>query len=99
FSIYGSLSMAEVSGAALERVRLVSLSQHAPTGLVTAPPDQVIEHAGFDMLRAELVEFARCIRNKRAHPVNIEDVLHGMAVFDACVRSAKNGGIVTIPAV
>ncbi len=99
FSTYGSLCMAEVSGAALERVRLVPLPQHAPTGLVTAPPDQVIEHDGFDMLRTELLEFARCIRDKRIYPVDLEDVLHGMAVFDACVRSAENGGIVNVPAV
>ena len=99
FSTYGSLCMTEVSGAALERVRLVQVPQHAPTGLVAAPPDQIIEHAGFDMLRAELVEFARCIRDKRAYPVDIDDVLHWMAVFDACVRSAKTGGVVKVRAV
>jgi predicted dehydrogenase len=99
FSTYGSLCMAEVSGAALERVRLVPLPQHAPAGLVTAPPEQFIEHAGFDMLRAELLKLARCIRDKRTYPVDIEDVLHGMAVFDACVRSAKTGSIVKVSAV
>lgn len=96
FSTYGSLCMAEISGAALERVRLVPVPQHAPTGLVAAPPDQIIEHAGFDMLRAELLEFAHCIRDKRAYPVDLEDVLHGMAVFDACVRSAETGDVVKV---
>src|SRR5262249_13153528 len=37
FSTYGSLGLAEVSGAALDRVRLVPLPQQAPTGPVTAP--------------------------------------------------------------
>jgi predicted dehydrogenase len=97
-STYGSLAMAEVCGAVLERVRLVPLPQHAPVGQVIAPPDQIIEHAGFNMLRAELLEFAHCIRDKRAYPVDIEEVLHGMAVFDACVRSAKTGGIVKVAA-
>jgi predicted dehydrogenase len=96
FSIYGSRCMAEVSGAALERVRLVPLPQHAPTGLVVAPSEQIIENSGFDMLRAELIEFARCIREKRAYPVPIDDVLHGMAVFDACVQSAETGGLVDV---
>jgi predicted dehydrogenase len=50
------------------------------------------------MLRAELVEFARAIRDKRPYPVGIDDVLHGMAVFDACVQSAKTGRIVEIAA-
>ncbi len=49
------------------------------------------------MLNAELIEFARCIRDKRAYPVGIDDVLHGMAVFDAAVESAKTGRIVEIP--
>lgn len=96
FSTYGSLGMAEVCGASLHRFRFVPASQHAPTGPVTAPPDQITEHAGFNMLKAELIEFARCIRDKRAYPVDIEDVLHGMAVFDAAVRSAKTGGIVEV---
>src|SRR5450631_1780796 len=91
FSTYGSKGMAEVCGAALQRVRLVPLSEHAPVGPVTAPPDQFIEHAGFDMLKAELLEFARCIRDKQTYPVDIEEVLHGMAVFDAAIRSAKTG--------
>ena len=51
------------------------------------------------MLRAELLEFAHCIRDKRAYPVDIEGVLHGMAVFDTCVQSAKTGGIAKVSAV
>jgi predicted dehydrogenase len=98
FSTYGTLGMAEVCGAALQRVRLVPLSQNAPVGQITAPPDQIIEHAEFNMLRAELLEFARCVRDKRAYPIDIEEVLHGMAVFDACVRSIKTGGIVNVSA-
>jgi predicted dehydrogenase len=96
FSTYGTKGMAEISGAALQRVRLVPLSEHAPVGPVTAPPDQFIEHPGFNMLKAELLEFARCIRDKRPYPVDIEEVLHGMAVFDAAKRSAKSGGIVEV---
>ena len=45
------------------------------------------------MLNAELVEFARCIEEKRPYPVAIDQVLHGMAVFDAVVRSGKSGQI------
>jgi len=48
------------------------------------------------MLNAELVEFARCIRDRRPYPVGIDDVLHGMAVFDAAIRSAETGGIVDV---
>ena len=66
------------------------VSTAAPTGPVTAPPDEIIESQAFDMLNAELVEFARCIADKRPYPVAIDEVLHGMSVFDAVVRSAKS---------
>jgi predicted dehydrogenase len=45
------------------------------------------------MLHAELTEFARCIREQRSFPVPIADVLHGMSVFDAVVRSARSNCI------
>jgi predicted dehydrogenase len=96
FAAYGTGGLAEVRGAALQTFRFVPMSQQAPTGPVLAPPDQTVDHSGFDMLRAELVEFARSIRDKRPYPVGIDDVLHGMAVFDACVQSAKTGRIVAI---
>jgi predicted dehydrogenase len=98
FSAYGSLGMAEICGSALQRFRFVPVSQQAPDGPVVAPPDQTADHSGFNMLKAELNEFARCIRDKRTYPIGIEDVLHGMAVFDAAVQSAKTGRIVEVPA-
>jgi predicted dehydrogenase len=45
------------------------------------------------MLHAELTEFARCVRDKATYPVALDDVLHGMSVFDAVVRSAQTGKI------
>jgi predicted dehydrogenase len=96
FSAYGTLGMAEVRGAALQHFRFVPTSQQAPVGPVVAPPDQSVDHVGFNMLKAELIEFARCIRDKRNYPVGIDDVLHGMAVFDAAVKSAKTGRIVDV---
>jgi predicted dehydrogenase len=95
-STYGTKGMAEISGAALQRVRLVPLSVHAPVGPVTAPPDQFIEHPGFNMLKSELLEFARCIRDKQPYPVDIGEVLHGMAVFDAAKQSARSGGAIVV---
>ncbi|HEX5211954.1 MAG TPA: Gfo/Idh/MocA family oxidoreductase [Pseudolabrys sp.] len=96
FAAYGSGGLAEVRGASLQTFRFVPMSTQAPSGPVLAPPDETVEHAGFNMLRAELVEFARSIRDQRPYPVGIDDVLHGMAVFDACVRSAKTGRIVEV---
>ena len=93
FSVYGTKGLAEVSRPNLQRFRFVPASERAPTGPVTAPPDEIIEHPGFDMLNAELTEFARCVREKSTYPVALDDVLHGMSVFDAVVRSAQTGRV------
>jgi predicted dehydrogenase len=89
FSVYGSKGMAEISGAALQNFRFVPTSDRPPDGPVTAPPGEHLDFTGFDMLNAELTAFARAIVDKTPYPVPLADVLHGMAVFDAVVRSAK----------
>ena len=93
FTLFGTKGLAEFSRPNLARFRFTPVSTVAPTGPVTAPPDEIIETEAFDMLNAELVEFARCIEQKRPYPVAIGQVLHGMAVFDAVVRSAASGQI------
>ena len=93
FTLYGSKGLAEISRPDLRTLRFVPTSQHPPTGAVSAPPDEVSEHAGFDMLNAELTAFARSIRDRRPYPVPIEEVLHGMAVFDAIVRAGTSGQV------
>ena len=90
FTLFGSKGLAEISLPNLQRFRFVPTSDTAPVGPVTAPPDQIVEFPAFDMLNAELVEFGRCIAEKRPYPVSIDQVLHGMAVFDAVVRSGKS---------
>jgi predicted dehydrogenase len=96
FTLYGSKGLAEISKPTLETFRFVPTSDVAPTGPVTAPPDQVSEHTGFDMLKAELDAFARAIRDRTPYPVPITDVLHGMAVFDAIVRAGQSGKLETV---
>jgi predicted dehydrogenase len=93
FTLFGTRGLAEFSRPNLAHFRFTPTSTVAPTGPVTAPPDDVIETPAFDMLQAELVEFARCIERKEPYPVRIDQVLHGMAVFDAVVRSAQSGKI------
>jgi predicted dehydrogenase len=96
FTLYGSKGLAEISKPALQSFRFVPTSDVAPTGPVTAPPDQTAEHPSFDMLRAEMEAFGRAIADRTPYPVPIADVLHGMAVFDAIVKSARTGEIVAI---
>jgi predicted dehydrogenase len=96
FALYGTRGLAEISKPNLQQFRFVPASDKPPTGPVTAPPDEILDHPGFDMLNAELVEFARCIAEKRPFPIPLDEILHGASVFDAVVRSAKNGEIETV---
>ena len=96
FTLFGSKGLAEISKTNLAQLRFVPTSTVAPTGPVTAPPDEIIEHPTFDMLNAELTEFARAIVKKQPYPIPLDQVLHGMAVFDAVVRSAKSNKIVAV---
>jgi predicted dehydrogenase len=96
FSVYGAKGMAEISGAALQSFRFVPTSDRPPDGPVTAPLAEHLDFAGFDMLNAELTAFARAIVDKTPYPVPLADVLHGMAVFDAVVRSAKTKAAVRV---
>jgi len=96
FTVYGTQGLAEVSRPDLSRFRFAPAATVAPAGLIPAPPDEIVEFPGFDVLNAELTAFAHAIRDGQAYPVPIADVLHGMAVFDAVVRSAKSGEVVTL---
>jgi predicted dehydrogenase len=92
FSAYGTQGLAEITRADLSRFRFAPASTAAPTGLVIAPPDEILEFPGFDMLHAQMNAFARAIRDGNPYPVPMTDVLHGMAVLDAIVESAKRSG-------
>jgi len=96
FTLYGSKGMAEISKPNLQALRFVPTSEQPPTGPVIAPPDEISEHPSFDMLNAELSEFARAIRKRRPYPVPLDEVLHGMSVFDAIVQAARSNEIVTV---
>ncbi len=96
FTVYGTSGLAEISRPDLSRLRFAPAATAAPTGLVPAPPDEILQFSGFDMLHAELTAFARAIREAKPYPLPIDDVLHGMAVFDAVVQSAQSGAIVAV---
>lgn len=93
---YGTKGLVEISRTDLSRLRFAPTATAAPTGPVPAPPDEILQFLGFDMLRAEMTAFARAIGGGAPYPVPIADVLHGMAVFDAIVDSAQRGEIVAV---
>jgi len=96
FAVYGTKGLAEISGASLQNLRYVPISDRPPSGPVTAPPAEHREFTGADTLNAELTAFAHAIVSKTPYPVPLADVLHGMAVFDAVIKSARSRRIVPV---
>jgi predicted dehydrogenase len=96
FTLYGSKGLAEISKPNLQRLRFVPISDRAPSGPIIAPPDEISEHPGFDMLNAELTAFARAIDAAKPYPIPLDEVLHGMSVFDAIVEAARSNKIVAV---
>jgi predicted dehydrogenase len=61
-----------------------------PTGRHAAPPPEIIENRGFNSLQAELEAFAAAVEGGPAYPIPPEQILHGVAVFEAIIASAAH---------
>ncbi|MGC1778050.1 MAG: Gfo/Idh/MocA family oxidoreductase [Xanthobacteraceae bacterium] len=87
-AVYGSGGVAEVLNPSLETFRFVRAHANAAEHRqpVTA---EVIETPGFDMIAAELAAFAHSIETGVPFPVPVDEVIHGVAAFEAIVASAR----------
>ena len=68
-----------------------------PTGRNVAAEPEMIQNRGSNTLRAELEAFAAAIEGGKPYPIIPEEVLHGVAVFEAIVRSAAERRPVKVP--
>jgi predicted dehydrogenase len=91
-AVYGTKGFAEVIGHQLALFRLIP----AAGGAHDVAPPQVTETIGFNMLTAELEAFAASIAAGVPFPTPLDQVMHGVAVFEAVAASAARGGTVTI---
>ena len=57
---------------------------------------QELEDKDTRKIAEELTQFAACIGAGRACPVPLEEVLHGVCVFEAAVESARTRRPVTV---
>jgi predicted dehydrogenase len=80
-AVYGTQAFGEILGHAMDTFRFVPSSG----------PVQVREAKGFGMLRRELESFAACAEARRPFPTPLNEILHGVAVFEAVVRSVQSG--------
>ncbi len=88
-AVYGSKGFAEVVGPTMDTFRFIPAVEGRASHLVTIPDAEEIATPGFNSVAEELVQFAACISAGRSYPVPLQDVLHGVCVFEAAVESAS----------
>jgi predicted dehydrogenase len=87
FAVYGTTGCVELTGQDVV-LRFSPAPQTPPTGRHSAPEPEIIDFKGFNAQRAELEGFAAAINGERTYPITAEEILHGVAVFEAIARSA-----------
>ncbi|HYM72559.1 MAG TPA: Gfo/Idh/MocA family oxidoreductase [Stellaceae bacterium] len=86
-AVFGTKGCAELRTPNLD-FHFIPIPDGPPTGRNVALPPQVTEYGGFNALRAELEAFADAIEGGPAYPIPPQEILHGVAVFEAIVQSA-----------
>ena len=84
---YGTKGCVELANQDVE-FRFTPAPETPPTGRYTTPAPEIVEYKGFNALAAELEGFAAAINGDRPYPITADEVLHGVAAFEAIVRSA-----------
>lgn len=87
-AVYGSRGLAETDRN-LDAFRFIPAPDkpgHAPG---TQP--EVIENKGFNPVKAAMEAFAAAVSGAAPFPIPDEQIIHGVAVFEAVVQSAKTG--------
>jgi predicted dehydrogenase len=88
FAVYGTKGSVELATSDLE-FRFTPATEPPATGRHRAPAPEAIDYKGFNALAAELESFAAAINGERPYPITPDEVLHGVAAFEAIVRSAE----------
>ncbi len=85
---YGTKGLAEAEKAGLDTFRFIPAPDkpgHAPG----AP--EIVDTKGFNLLQASLESFVDAIEGGDPFPITTDEMIHGVAVFEAIVESAKTG--------
>ncbi len=86
-AVFGSKGCAELLTPELD-FRFSGTPTAMPAGRHAAAEPEIIQNRGFNALLAELEAFAAAIRGDKPYPIAPEEVLHGVAAFEAIVASA-----------
>lgn len=88
-AIYGSKGFAEVLKPTMDTFRFIPVVAGRAGHLARIPEPEVIETPDFNSVAEELRQFARCIRDGQPYPVPVAEILHGICVLEAAVRSVE----------
>jgi len=88
-AVYGSKGFAEVLKPTMDTLRFIPAVEGLTSHLARIPEPEVIETPDFDSIAEELTQFAKCIREGRAYSIPLEEIYHGVCVFEAAVESAE----------
>jgi predicted dehydrogenase len=87
FAVYGTEGCVALANQDVQ-FRFTPTPETPPAGRPAALPSEIIEYRGFNSLATELEGFAAAINGERPYPITPEEIIHGVAVLEAIVRSA-----------
>ena len=91
--VYGTRGLAETDRN-LDAFRFIPAPDKP--GHPPASQPETIENKGFNPVTASVEAFAAAVEGKAAYPITADQIVHGVAVFEAVVRSAKTGKPATV---
>lgn len=84
---FGTRGIAETMRPSLDTFRFIPVTDNPHA----AGKPEIIENKGFNPVKAVMEAFAMAIRGEAPYPVTQEQIVHGVAVFEAVVKSAQSG--------
>jgi predicted dehydrogenase len=87
-AVYGTKGFAEAVKTTTEALRFVPVLAPALSADISAAKPEIVEFPPTDTEKASLENFAAAIGAGTLFPVPAEQLIHGVAAFDAIVRSA-----------
>ncbi|MBM3359562.1 MAG: Gfo/Idh/MocA family oxidoreductase [Betaproteobacteria bacterium] len=88
-AVFGTKGIAETTRPALDTFRFMPVPDKGGPHATAQP--ETIENKGFNPVKAGLEAFADACSGNAKFPVTFEQIIHGVAVFEAIVESAKTG--------
>lgn len=95
-SVFGTRGRGELVTPRLD-FRFTATPEAMPEGRHQQPAPEIIEYRGFNAILAEQEAFAAAIEGGPAYPITPEEILHGVAAFEAIVQSAATHHPVKVP--